>query len=68
MSVAVLRIEEASLVAEAAERMRRAKVGCLPVGRGPRLTGTLTEIGDLRHIARAETPLGPELGIVVSYP
>jgi acetoin utilization protein AcuB len=68
MSAPVLRIEGAALVAEAAERMRQAKVGCLPVVQGGRLVGMLTEIDVLRHIARADTPASPDLDIVVSFP
>jgi acetoin utilization protein AcuB len=68
MSAPVRCIGVTADVAEAAERMRRDKVGCLPVVEGPRLVGMLTEIDLLRHIAGAEAPGSPELDIVISYP
>jgi acetoin utilization protein AcuB len=68
MSAPVQSISAASDLAEAAERMRREKVGCLPVMDGPRVVGMLTEIDVLRHIAGAEVPESPELDIVISYP
>jgi acetoin utilization protein AcuB len=68
MSAPVLSIGAASDVAEAAERMRQEKVGCLPVVEGSRVVGMLTEIDVLRHIAGAEVPASPELDIVISYP
>jgi CBS domain-containing protein len=68
MSAPVLRIAAASDVAEAATRMRRERVGCLPVVEGSSVVGMLTEIDVLRHIAGAEAPGSPELDIVVSYP
>jgi acetoin utilization protein AcuB len=68
MSVPVLRIGAASDVAEAAERMRRDKVGCLPVVEGSRLVGMLTEIDVLRSIVAAEALVSPELDVVISYP
>jgi CBS domain-containing protein len=68
MSTPVQCISATSDVIEAAERMRREKVGCLPVVDGPRVVGMLTEIDVLRHIAGAEVPESPELDIVISYP
>jgi acetoin utilization protein AcuB len=68
MSAPVLRIGAASDVAEAAARMRRDRVGCLPVVEGPYVVGMLTEIDILRQIAGAEAPGSPELDIVISYP
>jgi acetoin utilization protein AcuB len=68
MSAPVLWIGAASDVAEAAERMRQEKVGCLPVLEGSRVVGMLTEIDVLRHIAGDEVPASPELDIVISYP
>jgi acetoin utilization protein AcuB len=68
MSAPVLRISATADVAEAAERMRKEKVGCLPVVEGSRVVGMLTEIDILRHIAGAEAPATPELDIVISYP
>jgi CBS domain-containing protein len=55
-------------VAEAAERMRRDKVGCLPVVDGSRLVGMLTEIDVLRSIVATEALESPELDVVISYP
>jgi CBS domain-containing protein len=68
MSAPVRCIGAAADVAEAAERMRRDKVGCLPVLEGPRVVGMLTEIDVLRSIAGAEAPGSPVLDIVISYP
>ena len=68
MSAPVLSIGAAADVAEAATRMWRDKVGCLPVIDGSRVVGMLTEIDVLRHIAGAEAPGSPELDIVISYP
>ena len=68
MSAPVRRIGAGTDVADAAERMRRDKVGCLPVVDGPRLVGMLTEIDVLRSIVGAEAPGSPELDVVISYP
>jgi CBS domain-containing protein len=68
MSAPVRCIDAAADVAHAAERMRRDKVGCLPVVEGPRLVGILTEIDLLRSIVGAEASESPELDIVISYP
>jgi acetoin utilization protein AcuB len=68
MSAPVLQISPAADVTEAAQRMRREKVGCLPVVQGSRVVGMLTEIDILRHIAGTETLASPELDIVISYP
>jgi CBS domain-containing protein len=68
MSAPVRCIGVAADVAEAAERMRRNKVGCLPVVDGSRLVGMLTEIDVLRNIVAAEALESPELDIVISYP
>ena len=68
MSAPVRCIGVATDVAEAAERMRRDKVGCLPVVDGSRLVGMLTEIDVLRSIIAAEALESPELDVVISYP
>jgi acetoin utilization protein AcuB len=68
MSAPVRCIGVAADVAEAAERMRRDKVGCLPVVEGSRLVGMLTEIDVLRSIVAAEALVSPELDVVISYP
>jgi acetoin utilization protein AcuB len=68
MSAPVRCIGAAADLAEAAERMRRDKVGCLPVVHERRVVGMLTEIDVLRNIAGAEVPGQPELDIIVSYP
>ena len=68
MSAPVRCIGVAADVAEAAERMRRDKVGCLPVVDGSRLVGMLTEIDVLRSIIAAEALESPELDVVISYP
>jgi CBS domain-containing protein len=58
MSAPVRCISAAADVAQAAERMRQDKVGCLPVVEERRVVGMLTEIDILRNIAGAEVP-GP---------
>lgn len=68
MSAPVRCVAATAEVAEAAERMRQHKVGCLPVVEGRRIVGMLTEIDVLRHIAGAEASENPELDIVISYP
>ena len=68
MSASVRCIGATADVAEAAERMRRDKVGCLPVVEGRRVVGMLTEIDILRNIAGAESPGEPQLDIVISFP
>jgi len=68
MSAPVRCIGVSADVAEAAERMRRDKVGCLPVVDGSRLVGMLTEIDVLRSIVAAEVLESPELDVVISYP
>lgn len=68
MSAPVRCISAATDVAQAADRMRQEKVGCLPVVDGRRVVGMLTEIDILRHIVGAEVPGPPELDIVISYP
>lgn len=68
MSAPVQCIGAAADVAEAAARMRRDKVGCLPVVEGPQVVGMLTEIDVLRSIVGAEVAESPELDIVISYP
>ena len=68
MSAPVLQIDPSSDVGDAAERMRKDGVGCLPVVEGSRLVGMLTEIDILRRIAGSAPPDSPELDIVVAYP
>lgn len=68
MSAPVRCIGPAAEVAEAAERMRRDKVGSLPVVEGRRVVGMLTEIDVLRSIAGTEVPEHPELDVVISFP
>jgi acetoin utilization protein AcuB len=68
MSTPVRCIAASAEVAEAADRMRREKVGCLPVVDGRRVVGILTEIDVLRRIAGAEVGEDSSLDIVVSYP
>jgi acetoin utilization protein AcuB len=68
MSAPALSISAAADVAEAAERMRAAKVGSLVVVEGGLVVGILTEIDLLRHICGTEGCREPELDIVVSYP
>jgi CBS domain-containing protein len=68
MSAPVQCVTASADVAEAAERMRRERVGCLPVVDGRRVVGMLTEIDVLRSIAAAEVPGTPEPDIVISFP
>ena len=68
MSAPVRCITATADLAEAADRMRREKVGCLPVVEGGRVVGMLTEIDVLRSIVGTEAPERPELDIVISYP
>ena len=68
MSSPVECVSATSDLLEAAELMRRKKVGCLPVVDGVRVVGMLTEIDILRHIAGAEVRESPALDIVISYP
>jgi len=68
MSAPVRSVTASAEVAEAAERMRQDKVGCLPVVEDQRVVGILTEIDVLRHIAGAELSESPGLDIVISYP
>jgi CBS domain-containing protein len=68
MSAPVRCIGATADLADAAERIRRDKVGCLPVVEGPRVVGMLTEIDVFRSIVGAEASGSPELDIVISYP
>ena len=68
MSAPVRCITATADLAEAADRMRREKVGCLPVVEGGRVVGMLTEVDVLRSIVGTEAPERPELDIVISYP
>jgi acetoin utilization protein AcuB len=68
MSAPVLQIGPTSDVGDAAERMRKERVGCLPVVEGSRVVGMLTEIDILRRIAGSGPPESPELDIVIAYP
>jgi acetoin utilization protein AcuB len=68
MSAPVRCIGPSAEVAEAAERMRRDKVGSLLVVEGRRVVGMLTEIDVLRSIAGTTGPEHPELDVVISFP
>lgn len=68
MSAPALSISAASDLADAAERMRAAKVGSLVVVEADRVVGILTEIDLLRHICGTEASRDPALDVVVSYP
>ena len=68
MSSPVLSLPPDATVAEAAELMRAAGVGSLPVVEEGRLRGIVTEIDVLRHVAGRDEAASPELDIVVSFP
>lgn len=68
MSAPVFSVSPDTEVAEAAARMRAARVGSLVVVDGGRVVGILTEIDLLRHVIDTGTGGGPELDVVVSYP
>jgi acetoin utilization protein AcuB len=68
MSAPVLSISPASDQADAAERMRAAKVGSLVVIEADRLAGILTEIDLLRHICGTDPSDPPGMDVIVSYP
>lgn len=56
-------------VAEAAYRMRKDRVGSLPVLDGGRVVGIVTETDLLRHVCRVDASTTPEVAeIIVSYP
>jgi acetoin utilization protein AcuB len=56
-------------VGEAAELMRRHRIGSLPIlDDAGRIVGILTETDVLRHLIRAQAPPEPEMEIIVSYP
>jgi acetoin utilization protein AcuB len=68
MSAPVLCTSSESDVAAVAEKMRKEKIGSLPVVEGGRVIGIVTEIDILRHICGADACSEPELDIVVSFP
>jgi acetoin utilization protein AcuB len=69
MSAPAIAIQADVDVAEAAQRMRKDRVGSLPVVDGQRVVGMLTETDLLRHVCRIDASTAPEVAeIVVSYP
>jgi acetoin utilization protein AcuB len=68
MSAPAICLGASADVEEAAGIMRRHGVGSVPVLDGDKIVGILTETDLLRHLVGAETPPGPELDIIVSYP
>ena len=56
-------------VAQAAHRMRKDRVGSLPVLDGGRVVGMVTETDLLRHVCRIDASTAPEVAeVIVSYP
>jgi acetoin utilization protein AcuB len=68
MSAPAVCLEASAELGEAVGIMRRHRVGSVPVLDGGKVVGILTETDLLRHLVGAETPRGPELDIIVSYP
>jgi acetoin utilization protein AcuB len=69
MSAPVVSVPADMELSEAAQRMRKDRVGSLPVVDGRRLVGMLTETDLLRQACRVDASTAPEVAeIVVSYP
>ena len=69
MATDVLTIESSASVADAAETMRKHRIGSLPVLENGRVVGIVTEVDVLRQIVRADATCVPECAeVIVSYP
>ena len=69
MSTDVVTVEAGASVGDAAETMRKHRVGSLPVMENGRMVGIVTEVDILRQIVRTDATTGPECAeIIVSYP
>lgn len=68
MSAPAICLGASADIEEAAGIMRHHRVGSMPVLDGGKIVGILTETDLLRHLVGAETPAGPELDIIISYP
>ena len=69
MSSAVVTVGPGSSLGEAADTMRKHRVGSLPVVDKGRMVGIITEVDILREIVRADATCGPECAeVIVSYP
>ena len=69
MSKGVFTVGPGASLGEAADTMRKHRVGSLPVVENGRMVGILTEVDVLRDIVRADASCGPECAeVIVSYP
>jgi len=69
MSTQVVTVEADASVGEAADTMRKRRVGSLPVVENGRTVGIVTEVDILRDIVRAHATSVPECAeVIVSYP
>ena len=69
MSTQVVTVEADASVGEAADTMRKRRVGSLPVVENGRTVGIVTEVDILRDIVRANATSVPECAeVIVSYP
>jgi CBS domain-containing protein len=69
MSTDVMTVESDASVGDAAETMRKHRVGSLPVMERGRMVGIVTEVDILRQIVRTDATCAPECAeIIVSYP
>jgi CBS domain-containing protein len=69
MSTDVMTVEAGAEVGDAADTMRKHRVGSLPVLDRGRLVGIVTEVDILRQVVRTDAARRPECAeIIVSYP
>lgn len=69
MSTDVMTVEAGAEVGEAADTMRKHRVGSLPVMDRGRMVGIVTEVDILRQVVRTDAARAPECAeIIVSYP
>jgi acetoin utilization protein AcuB len=69
MSAGVVTVEAGASLGDAADTMRKHRVGSLPVVEDGRMVGILTEVDILREIVRADATCVPECAeVIVSYP
>jgi CBS domain-containing protein len=69
MSTDVMTVEAGAGVGDAADTMRKHRVGSLPVVDRGRMVGIVTEVDILRQVVRTDAARVPECAeIIVSYP
>jgi CBS domain-containing protein len=69
MSTQVVSAEVGTSLADAADTMRKHRVGSLPVVERGRVVGIVTEVDVLRQIVQADATCPPECAeVIVSYP